>query len=331
MTHETLKLAIQYLVETKVISSDRFNAIYLWMQKRLFKQNGFGSVTYELSDTQKITVTRDTITYCYSVEIITLKPLPTVTQPTELKPTVANAVPLQLSIFDHLEVDADKALQYFRTHKKVRRLKLVVDNTPTPQLPLDFSFAGSHTQIFQLPSVLTIDNVNFDSVRQRIETIGLFKDDICATCHLKTECMDCCAKCSKDYCTGCKQVCAFELYGKYWREAHGVSIYGESNKPERYSDGRKLFRGKYVLSHCLTWLDTVERGRISNSISEGYFGCECPENGPLILEHYLKTVTMTTAPPANNVVVLQSVREKRQPKVQHYDWGWQYLFDKTGF
>ncbi len=140
MTHQTLKLAIQYLVEIKVISSDRFNAIYLWMQKRLFKKSGFGSVTYELSDTQKITVTRDSDTCFYSIEIITPKPLPTVTQPTELKPTVANAVPLQLSIFDHLEVDADKALQYFRTHKKVRRPRLVVNNAYKPQLEIRLTF-----------------------------------------------------------------------------------------------------------------------------------------------------------------------------------------------
>lgn len=156
MTHQTLKHAVQHLIETQVISSDRFNAVYQWTYKRLAKK-GINTVTYELSDTQKIIVTRDTSTYHYSVELITLKPHPVVIQPTEIEPTSVNAVPVQLSLFDKLVVDNKKAVEYFRTHKKARRPKLVIDNASSPQLSINFD----------VPRNLATNVINLCEIRQK--------------------------------------------------------------------------------------------------------------------------------------------------------------------
>lgn len=142
MIYQTLKSAIQQLVETKVITQDRHNAVYNWVHKRLSKK-GINSVTYELSDSQKITITRDTTTYCYSVEVTDSKLTLVTQQPAELEPVKVHAHPVQLTLFDHLEVDPVKAEEYARKHKRVRRPRLVIDNSYRPQLEIQFTFKPS--------------------------------------------------------------------------------------------------------------------------------------------------------------------------------------------
>jgi hypothetical protein len=160
MIYQTLKSAVQQLVEIEVITQDRYNAVYNWVHKRLSKK-GVNSVTYELDESQKITITRDTTTYQYSVEIIiTPKPLPVV-QPTELEPTLDNPVPVQLTLNLTFEVDPIKAAEYFEKHKKVRRPRLVVDNTPSPQLEFNFD-AFKMSNVVPFPSGSKQRKVKFE-------------------------------------------------------------------------------------------------------------------------------------------------------------------------
>ncbi len=198
MTFHSLKSLLSYLVENAIVSQDKQSTVYNFVQKRLAKI-GTTSVSYELSDTQSIIVSRDATTYLYSVEIITavtapqesVQPVaapvapaalfvePQVVVPSEPVQPVAVLVapaalfvepqvvipsePIQFTLNLHCEIDLVKFAAYFKQHKKPRKLK-IIDNTPSPQLAFNFDLPAKKTNVVLFGAVRQGKSVQMKNV-----------------------------------------------------------------------------------------------------------------------------------------------------------------------
>jgi len=148
MSHQSLKSLVSYLVDISVISQDKQSTVYNFVQKRLAKY-GVTSVSYEISDTQSIVVSRDATTYLYSVEIITAAVVPAVdavVPPFVELPLFPSEPKIQLALNLLYEIDILKAAIYFKQHKKPRKLK-IIDNTPSPQLAFNFDLPAKNNNV----------------------------------------------------------------------------------------------------------------------------------------------------------------------------------------
>jgi hypothetical protein len=168
MAYQSLTLLLNYLVESEIVSQDKRSTVYNFIQKRLFKQRGFASVIYEVSDFQTIIITRDATTYLFSVEIITAATELQVAQPVQsqvvilpsnvvplLRPFVPRPVPpvrpvsslnspvVHLSLTEQLvldipyDIDFVKAAAYKKLHTRPRVAKKE-DNSVSSQLAFNF-------------------------------------------------------------------------------------------------------------------------------------------------------------------------------------------------